>query len=93
MTASQGWFKGYIFTFTPIQATRWNLAVSLRMLVTAPLQQKITLDITTLYTDAPREMIRQRSGGLENSKFLYQTRQTPFTKEKHRTLNLQTQLL
>ena len=96
MTAGQGWFKEYIFIFTSIQATRWNLAVSLRVLVTAPLQQKITLDITTqstLYTDAPREMIRQRSGGLENSKFLYQTRQTPFTKEKHRTLNLQTQLL
>ena len=89
MTAGQGWFKEYIFTFTSIQATRWNLAVSLRVLVTAPLQQKITLDITTqstLYTDAPREMIRQRSGGLENSKFLYQTRQTPFTNEKHRTL-------
>ena len=71
--------------------------VSLRVLVTAPLSQeeeKITLDITTqstLYTDAPRGIMLPRSGGLENTKFLYQTRQTPFFKQKHRTHNLQTQ--
>ena len=42
-------------------------------------------------TDAPRRIMLQRSGGLEKSKFLYQTRQTLFTKQKHRTHNLQTQ--
>ena len=63
----------------------------------APLSQeveKITLHITTqstLHTDAPRGIMLRRSGGLENSKFLYQTRQTPFTKHKHRNHNLQTQ--
>ena len=73
MTARPRWFKeSIIVTFTPIQAL--NL-VSLRVLVTAPLSQekeKITLDITTqstLYTDAPRDIMLQRSGGLENSKF------------------------
>ena len=94
MTAWPCWVKKPICTFTPIQAL--NL-VSLRVLVTARLSQeveKITLDITaqsTLYTDAPRGIMLQRSGGLENSKFLYQTRQTPFTKDKHGTYNLQTQ--
>ena len=51
-------------------------------------------DITTqsiLYIDAPRGIMQQRSGGLENSKFLNQTRQTPFTEQKLRTHNLQTQ--
>ena len=78
------WFKLSIVTFTPFQAL--NL-LSLRELVMAPLSQEvemITLDITTqstLHTDAPRGIMLQRSGGLENSKFLYQTRQSsPFTK-------------
>ena len=54
----------------------------------APLSQeveKITLDITahsTLYTDAPQGIMLQRSGGLENSKFFHQTKQTPFTHQK-----------
>jgi len=88
------WIKESIVTFTPIQAL--NL-LSLRELMKAPLSQEvemITLDITTqstLYTDAPRGIMLQCSGGLENSKFLYQTRLTPFTKQKHRTHNLQTQ--
>ena len=49
--------------------------VSLRVVVTAPLRhklEKITLENTTrstLYTDARRPMMPQRSGGLENSKF------------------------
>ena len=59
----------------------------------APLCQqveRITLEVSSqpiLYTDARRPMMPQRSGGLENSKFLYQTRQTPFTQQKHRTHN------
>ena len=91
MTAWPRWFKESIGTFTPIQASH---PVRLRVLVTAPLNQKIILDITaqsTLSTDAPRGIMLRRSGGLENSKFLYQTRQTPFTEQKHSTQNLQTQ--
>ena len=94
MTARPWWVKESIGTFTPIQALN---IVSLRVLVTAPLSQeveKITLDITsqsTLYTDAPRGIMLQRSGGLENSKFLKKSRETPFTKHKHRTHYLQRQ--
>ena len=96
MTVRPGWFKKAIGTSTPIHTTDRDI-VSLRVLLTAPLRQqeeRITLDFTeqsTIYTDVRRPMMPQRSGGLENSKFLYQTRQTPFTKQKHRTHNLQTQ--
>ena len=94
MTARPCWLKISIYTFTPIQALNF---VSLRVLVMAPLSQeveKITLGLTTqstLHTDAPRGIMLQRSGGLENSEFPYQTRQTPFTKQKNITHNLQTQ--
>ena len=44
-----------------------------------------------LHIDSSLKSCQFTSGGLENSKFLYQTRQTPFTKHKHRTHNLQTQ--
>ena len=94
MTARPCLVKKSIPTFTPIQALNF---VSLRVLVMAPLSQeveKITLDLTiqsTLHTDAPRGIMLRRSGGLENSEFLYQTRQTPFTKQKNITHNLQTQ--
>ena len=40
--------------------------------------EKITLDYTTQsthYTDAARGMMLQRSGGLENSKFIIETHQ------------------
>ena len=50
--------------------------------------EKITLGITiqsTLYTDARRPMMPQRSGGLGNSKSFQQTKQTPFINQKHRT--------
>ena len=49
--------------------------------------EKITLGITiqsTLYTDARRPMMPQRSGGLENSKSFQQTKKT-FINQKHRT--------
>ena len=61
----------------------------------APLSQeveKITLDITahsTLYTDAAQGIMLQRSGGLENSKFFHQTKQTPFTHQKDSYLVLE----
>ena len=66
------------------------------MLVTALLRyqlKKITLGITiqcTLYTDARPGIMPQRSGGLENSKFLIQREQRSFNKQKHRVLNLNT---
>ena len=56
--------------------------ISLRVLVTAPLRhklEKITLENTTrstLYTDASRPMMPQRSGGLEDSKYILHTLKT-----------------
>ena len=82
-TGRPGYFKQAIGTFTPIHTTGY--IVSSRMLVMAPLHhqvEKITLDVTTqstLYTDAPRGIMLQRSGGLENSKFIIQRIQTSST--------------
>lgn len=55
------------------------------ILVMAPFHhqmKKITLDVTTqstFYTDAPRGMMLQRSGGLQNSKCIIQRIQTSST--------------
>ena len=79
-TARQRWLKQSIGIFTSIHTT-WNI-VSSQVLVTAPLSyqvEKITLDFTrqsTLYTDARRAIMLQRSGDLENSKFFIQREQT-----------------
>ena len=76
ITARPIWLKQSIGTFTLIHTTG-NIASS-RVLEKALLRHKvarITLDITTqsiLYTDARREIMQQRSGGLASSKNLTQ---------------------
>ena len=82
ITARQRWLKT-TGTLTSIHTT-WILVVS-QVFVLAPLGhqvEKITLDITTqgiLYTDVRREIMLQRSGGLENSKFFNEREQTSST--------------
>ena len=81
-------------TFTTIHTT--SIIVSSQVVVMALLNtlvEKTTLDFTTqstFCTDARPMIMLQRSGGLENSKFFHQTKQTPFTHQKDRTRYLDT---